>query len=66
MNEEQRIVFIQSQIVCANAKIEGMKAENEVNLNMGLPPDFVQADFENVPVEFGLTHNQVIEFLRGY
>lgn len=35
MNQEQRIVFINAQVVCAQAEIEGMKALNQDRLSKG-------------------------------
>lgn len=64
MDKEQRIAFINSQVVCATAAIEGMKAENSDRLSKGYSIAYDDEAFCKVPAEFGLEHNQVIEYLR--
>jgi len=64
MDKEQRIAFINSQVVCANAAIEGMKAENSERLSKGYSIAYDDEAFCKVPAEYGLEHNQVIEYLR--
>lgn len=65
MDQAARVAFIQAQTVCALAEIEGMKAENwERHLN-GLALAYGVEDFLKVPERYGISHNQVIEYLRG-
>jgi len=63
MNTEQRIAYIQSQVVCAQAEIEGMKALNHERMDGGYTLAYDEAAFLAVPEKYGLTHNQVIAYL---
>ena len=64
MNKDQRVAFINSQSVCATAKIEAMKSENMKRESLGDSMAYTEKDFMSVPTEFGLDHNTVIDFLR--
>jgi len=65
MTEEQKIVFIQSQILCATAEIQGMVAENSDRLARDGNVSYTAECFMDVPSRYGLEHNQVIEYLKG-
>ena len=65
MNQEQRITFINSQIACANAEVEGMKAENQYRVDCGHSIAYGEEAFYKVAETYGLTHNQVIEYLSN-
>lgn len=58
MFPEQRVAFIQSQIICAMAEMEAMKIEN-----LGEVKRWSADDFRAVPDRFGLGHNAVIGYL---
>lgn len=64
MGSAARIAFIQAQTVCALARIEGMKAQNAMRARRGESPAFTLEQFDAVPVEFGISWNQVIDYLR--
>lgn len=53
-------VYIMSQATCAQADIEGMKAENKRLEYLGEPPKYLQEDFMNAIVGYGIHHNQVL------
>lgn len=65
MNLEARVAFIHSQIICALAEIEGMKADNLQKQIRGEYPIYGKEDFENVTLRYGIHHNGVIEYLRS-
>lgn len=64
MDQAARIAFIQAMSVGALARIEGMKAENKSRERAGQPIRYHEEAFEQVPIDFGLGHNQVLEYLR--
>jgi len=61
MIEEQKAVYVMSQAVCAQAKIEGMKAENTLREMRGETPAYSDEDFFAVIEEFGIHHNAVMK-----
>ena len=65
MDHAARCAFIYAQSVCCLARIEAMKAENQERFTVGKSPAYGFDAFEKVPQEFGISHNQVIEYLRG-
>lgn len=65
MNTDQRIAYINAQVVCAMAEIEGMKAANTERERNGYSLAYGEEAFYAVPEKFGLTHNQVLEYLKG-
>lgn len=64
MDQAARVAFVHAQVVCAQAKIEGMRAANAAAMWALQAPPYSQEDFEKVPDEFLLGHNTVIEYLR--
>lgn len=65
MSPEARVAFIQAQCVCALARIEGMKAENQHRLSLGHSIAYDAEAFATVESEYMIGHNAVIEYLRG-
>jgi hypothetical protein len=65
MDQAARVAYINAMVVCALAKIEGMKAENAHRLSNGSGISYGEEAFEAVPNEFGIHHNAVISYLRG-
>lgn len=65
MNSFERAVFMQTQLVCAMAKIEGMKALNMQREQRGESMAYSDADFFAIPKEYGIDHNSVVEYLNG-
>lgn len=59
----KRIAFIQAQTVGAMARIEAMKAMNACRERSGYAQAYTEADFDRVPEEFGIGHNQVVSYL---
>ena len=64
MNDEARVAFINSQVVCASITAMGMMAENEVCRMKGVLPEYYKEDFDKLINEYGIHHNAVIGYLR--
>ena len=63
MDQASKIVYINSQIACFVAEIEGMKAENAERALAGFSPAYTHKEFVELPAQYGLSHNQVVQFL---
>ena len=63
MDIEARIAFINSQVLCAQAKLEGMKAANAEAARYEPCSVYSDYDFSQIPNEYGLEHNQVLSYL---
>ncbi len=66
MSDEQNIVYVNAQIVCANAEIEAMKIANIDRANNRQCPQYGYNAFMKVPVKYGLTHNLVLPILLDH
>ena len=60
-----RAAYIISQTACAQAEIAGMQAENAYCLSIGEVLKYDLQAFQDVSVTYGISHNQVTEFLRA-
>lgn len=65
MDQAARIAFIQSQVLCAYAQLEAMKAENAECVRAGRSLTFDTHHFSSVPDVYRLGHNDVLAYLRG-
>ena len=63
MDKEQRTAYLLAQVACMNAELEAMKSRDRADSN-GL--HHKAAEYEALPVKYGLTHNQVVAFLLEY
>ncbi len=63
MDHLARIAYINSQVVCAQAEIAGMVAENMQRAACGHSMAFTEEHFEPIPEKYGITHNRVIAYL---
>lgn len=66
MNKEQAIVYVHSQIVCAQAEIEAMKAANMERERKGLALAYPEEAFAAIEGKYGLSDNAVISFFNRY
>jgi DNA polymerase I-like protein with 3'-5' exonuclease and polymerase domains len=64
MTPDQAAAFIQSQTVCATAEIAAMHAENRQRELNGHTHAHDDASFREVPVQFGITYNEVVSVFR--
>ena len=65
MTPEQQAAYVMAQVICAYAKIEGMKVANRDRQQRGDPQAYSEEAFGNVATGYGLEHNQVIAFFYG-
>jgi len=65
MDENMKVVFIQSQIVCARIRLEAMLARNEEARAQGLYPVYNENDLMAIMDEYKIGHNDVIGYLTG-
>lgn len=64
MDHQARIAFIQTQTACCLAEMEAMKAANAARQQNGLSLAYGEDAFMALPAQYGIHHNQVIEYLR--
>lgn len=64
MDHAARVVFVQAQTVCAMAELEAMKAANAEAARCNQLPTYSPSDFRQVPDNFQIGWNSVIEYLR--
>lgn len=61
-----QIAYVNCQVACAMAEIEGMKAENMQRSIEGNSMAYVHDDFCRIIDKYGLDHNTVLTTLRAY
>jgi len=64
MTLEAKIAYINAQTAAMLAELEGMKALNVERTRNDFALAYGEKEFMDLPARFGLTHNQVIEYLR--
>jgi len=64
MKLEAKIAFVNSQTAAMLAELEGMKAMNIERMRNDYALAYGEQAFVDLPVRFGLSHNQVIDYLR--
>lgn len=65
MTEGQKIVFIQSQIACAQIEMESMKAENIVRAAQFRAPAYYEKHFLDLIAKYSLDHDAVMIYLNS-
>jgi len=65
MNENQKTVFVQSQIACAIIELESMKAANAERERRGESQAYPEESFIALLDRYMIGHNAVIEYLRS-
>jgi hypothetical protein len=63
MTQEEKLVYLRSQIVCMEAEIKGMEVENLERERNGYAPAYDGKAFYELSSKYGLNHNQVIGYL---
>ncbi len=66
MDDQQKAAYIAAQTVCAQIKLVTMLAANEEAKLLELESPYHAADFERIPLEFGIHHNAVIGFFHSH
>lgn len=64
-DDASRAAFIMSQVVCAQAEIAGMQAENTIRALIDEVPAYGMEAFEDVINRHDLHHNSVVMFLNN-
>lgn len=64
MDKEARLVYIRSQILCAEIEMQGMIAENRQRELRGESMAYVEEDFALIPIRYGIHSNAVISYLK--
>jgi hypothetical protein len=64
MNEQNRAIYIQSQIACAMIEIEAMKAENAQRESAGQAISYGYNAFICLIERYGLHHNAILGYLQ--
>ncbi len=64
MDKAARVAYIVSQSAAMLAELEGMKAENRSREGHGQAHAYGEDAFFDLPVRYGLAHNQVVAYLR--
>jgi len=58
------LMYLQSQLFCAYAELEGMKAENQQRLVEGKSLAYSEKDFVELQIKYGLCHNMILTALQ--
>ena len=61
INDLKNIVYIQSQITCAQIELAAMQAENKNREMLGHCIAYSEKDFNDLILKYGIYHNAVIE-----
>ena len=64
MTPEQQAAFINGQVVCAQAEISAMVAENMQRQSLGHSMAYAEGAFMAVIEKYCISHNAVITFFR--
>lgn len=65
MTPEQKAAYIMAQAAALNARVAGMRAENDWRISCGNSIAYTEEHFEAVVTEYGCHHNQTIAFFQG-
>jgi len=65
MTPEQSAAFVNSQVACALAEIEMMKAANHERLSSGEALAYNDESFAEIQDRFGIGRNAVVQVMRN-
>ena len=65
MDKTQKAAYIISQSACAMIEALGMQADNMERARQGMSMAYEMHDFTEVFERYGITHNQVLQYLNG-
>ena len=65
VRQMRQVAFVMSQVACAYAEIEAMKAENAYREHRGEVIAWDHDAFMAVPDKYGLGHNSALTTLNG-
>lgn len=64
MTPEQQAAYVNAQAVCALARIAGMMTANSERRDDGKAIAYDEEAFDKVASQFGISHNQLVEFFK--
>lgn len=64
MDKTQKAAYIISQSACAMIEALGMQADNMERARQGMSMAYEMHDFTEVFERYGITHNQVLQYLE--
>lgn len=64
MHPSEKVVYLNSQIMCARAEIEGMIAENQYRAYFNQAPAYTEENFNEVIERYHISHDNVVNFLH--
>lgn len=59
----QRVAYINTQVACFNAELEGMKAENQIREHRNESPAYDDKDFMRLIDKYQFGSNDVVKYL---
>lgn len=65
MTDEQKIAFIQTQVVCAQTTIEAMRATNQERISNDQAIAYGEEAFFQVQRDYLISQNAVIDFFNN-
>jgi len=60
MNEDQKLIYLRGQILCAEIEMQGMLAENKQREAVGASMAYVESDFQMLFSKYAITHNAIL------
>ena len=63
MNDTQKLAYVVAIAACSQARVAMMQTQNHEDERRHLPATFSPADIENVPINLGLGHSEVLKYL---
>lgn len=64
MTQEEKVAYINAQVVCAQAEIAALNAENFAAMMQDQVPPNPPEFFHQVPLKYGIHHNAVLTFFH--
>lgn len=65
MTDEQKAAYVFAQAVAAQIRLEGMKAQNILCIQMGQPPLYGEEEFNDLVKEFTIGHNDILSLFHS-
>lgn len=65
MTDEQKVAYLNAQVVCAQIEVAGMQAENQHRMNVGQSIAYGEEAFSALANKYGIHHNAVLGLFQG-
>ena len=66
MDREEKLIYINGMIACAQIECAGMVAENEQRKAVGASMAYTEEAFSKLINKYGIHHNSIISYFEGY